>query len=65
VLTVALLPLLAWGWVGWLAVRAGWRHTRPEPSTRLAWAVAIVLPVFTVARNLPWAPLAWLGSGAA
>jgi hypothetical protein len=64
VVTVALLPLLVWGWVGWLAVRAGWRHAAPEPSTRLAWTVAIVLPAFTLARNLPWGPFAWLGSGA-
>jgi hypothetical protein len=65
VVTVALLPVLAYGWVGWLAHRLGRRRTRPELPTWCAWTIAITLGVFLVARNLPWGPLVWLGSGAA
>lgn len=64
VVTLALLPVLAYGWVGWLAHRLGWRRTRPELPTWSAWPIAVVLGAFMVVRNLPWGPLAWLGSGA-
>lgn len=63
-LTVLLLPLLVWGWTGWLRHRAGRRTTRPDIPTWAAWTLAIGVPAFMLLRNLPWAPLAWLGSGA-
>ena len=62
VLFVGLVPLLLWGLVAW------WRHergTRPHPP-RMPYAVAVgltlVVPLWWVARNLPW--FTWLGSGA-
>lgn len=64
VLTVVLLPVLAHGWLGWLAWSLGRRRTRPELSTRAAWAIAIAVPAFMLLRNLPWGPLGWLASGA-
>lgn len=64
VVTVLLLPVLAGGWVGWLAFRLGWRRTRPELPAWSGWTIAVVMTVFMVARNLPWGPLAWLGSSA-
>jgi hypothetical protein len=63
VATLLLLPVLAYGWVGWLAHRLGLRRTRPELPTWSAWLIAGGLAVFVVARNLPWEPLRWLGSG--
>lgn len=63
VVTLVLLPVLAYGWVGWLAHRLGWRRTRPELPPWSAWTIAIALGAFMVVRNLPWGPLAWLGSG--
>lgn len=62
--TMLLLPVLAAGWVAWLARTIGWRRERLELPTWSAWTIAIGLGVFTVARNLPWGPLTWLGSGA-
>jgi hypothetical protein len=62
--TMLLLPVLAYGWVAWLATSFGWRRTRLELPTWSAWTIAATLGVFTVARNLPWGPLTWLGSGA-
>lgn len=64
VLTLALLPVLAYGWFGWLAASLGRRRARPELSTRTAWVVAVAVPAFMLARNLPWGPLGWLASGA-
>ncbi len=63
-LTVLLLPLLVWGWFGWLRHRAGRRAARPDLPTPVAWTLAIGIPVFMLVRNLPWAPFSWLGSGA-
>jgi hypothetical protein len=63
-LAVVLLPLLLWGWAGWLAFRTGRRPTRPDVGTGLAWTIAVSVPVFAVLRNVPLPALAWLGSGA-
>lgn len=64
IVTLLLLPVLTYGWMGWLAQRFGWRRTRPELPTWAAWAIAAGLTAFMVGRNLPWGPLTWLGSGA-
>ena len=61
-LTVLLLPLLVAALVTWWRAERG---TRPD-VLRLPWlapALAVVVPVFWVARNLPW--FVWLGAGAA
>lgn len=63
-LTVVLLPVLAWGWVGWLRYRAGRRATRPDLPTWAAWSLAIGVSAFMLLRNLPWAPFSWLASSA-
>jgi hypothetical protein len=62
--TMLLLPLLAYGWVAWVATSLGWRRTRLELPTWSAWVIAGGLALFTVARNVPWGPVSWLGSGA-
>jgi hypothetical protein len=59
-LTVALLPVLAWGWVGWLQHRRGRRARPPAIPTAAAWALVVVVPAFWLLRNLPVAPWAWL-----
>lgn len=64
VLTVLLLPVLAWAWVGWLRHRHGKRTTVPALPGWAGMAVAIGLTTFWVVRNLPFAATAWLASGA-
>lgn len=54
VLTVMLIPLLVWGWFGWLRHRLGRRPTLPAISPAAGYAIAVVVPLFWVARNLPW-----------
>jgi hypothetical protein len=56
-LFVAAVPIIGFVWVAWLLRTMG----RPAPkmlplSPRLTTAVAVVLVVFAVARNLPIAP---------
>lgn len=53
VLTVALLPVLVWAWVAWWRHRTGRRPAPPRLSPRVGYAVAAVVPVFWVLRNLP------------
>ncbi len=62
VLTLLLLPVLVWGWVGWLAATLGWRRDTPQIRPRLAWMIAGSVVVFWIARNLAWT--SWLGSTA-
>ena len=63
-LLIAALPLI-------IAMTGYWawgRFVGPVPSRRmpsgLAWGFFAVAVVFAVLRNLPWAPLTYLGSGA-
>lgn len=63
-LTVLLLPLLAWAWVGWLRHRQGRRPDRPALPAPAAFGLAGVLSVFWVVRNLPLDAVSWLASGA-
>jgi hypothetical protein len=60
-MTVSLLPLLAYGWWRWLLERAG-RGVRLELGHRTASALASAMVAFWVLRNLPW--FSWLGSSA-
>lgn len=57
VLTVSLLPLLAWGWVGWLRAAQGRRDGPPAVPQPVAVALSVAVPVFWLLRNLPFAPL--------
>jgi hypothetical protein len=53
-LVVLLVPLVLAGWLAWL--RSSWRG-EPMPLRVPTWAgyaTLVVLPVFWVARNLPW-----------
>lgn len=59
-LTVALMPVLGWGWVRWLGARLG-RGTPPTLPAAMSMSLAIALGVFWVLRNVP--ALSWLGSG--
>lgn len=57
-LTTGLLPVLAVGWVLWLRATLTGRPA-PQLPVWLGWAVAAVVPLFWVARNLaPFAALA-------
>lgn len=53
VLTVVLLPVLAVGWLLWLAHTLGRRPTAPDLPSWAGPAMAVVVPVFVVVRNLP------------
>lgn len=61
-LFVLLVPLLLWGLVAWWRHERGRRAATPRVPTALATAVAVAVPGWWVARNLPW--FAWLGSAA-
>lgn len=63
-LLVLVLPVVLVGWVTWLRAGLG-RRPPVVASRRLGLTVAALLIGFWVVRNLPWAPLTWLGSGAA
>lgn len=60
-LFVALVPLLAWGLLGWWRHERGRRPRAPRVPRPVTMALAAVLPLWWVVRNLPW--FAWLGSG--
>lgn len=60
VLTVAVLPLLLWGWFGWFQHRRGRREAPPEVPTVGAVALAVVVPLFWLLRNVPVEPFSWL-----
>jgi hypothetical protein len=64
VLTVVALPLLALAWVAWLALRTGLRQRPVVLQPPLAYGILVTFVVFWIARNLPWFPFTWLGSGA-
>lgn len=59
-LTVALMPVLTWGWWRWLGFRLG-RGSRPTLPPALTMGLAVTLVAFWVLRNVP--ALAFLGSG--
>lgn len=52
-LVVALVPLAVTFWVLWM--RARWRgraHTPPLPARPVLWSLAVLVPAFTLLRNL-------------
>ncbi|RBP43642.1 uncharacterized protein DUF2752 [Roseimicrobium gellanilyticum] len=66
IIYVLALPFLGW-WAGCSAWR--WMCGRPPAPTtpekvnlqlRLVWAFVAVVALFSVLRNLPWAPFNWL-----
>ena len=66
VIYILALPFLGW-WVGANAWR--WMRGLPSPLTtpakvnlqvRGAWALVAIILLFSVLRNLPWAPFNWL-----
>ncbi len=62
VVTVLLLPLLAWAWMRWLLARTGRALAPPTLPPRVSMTLAVVLAAFMVLRNLPWLPFAHLAS---
>lgn len=62
VLTVLLLPLLGWAWLGWLRVRLGWRERAPDLPAAVSMGIAVALTTFMVLRNLPLLPFTYLAS---
>lgn len=54
VLTVAVLPVLLLGWVGWLRFGLGRRRRMPDLPAWAAPMLAVVVPVFWLVRNLPF-----------
>ncbi|HEX5741807.1 MAG TPA: DUF2752 domain-containing protein [Pilimelia sp.] len=60
-LFVLLAPLLLYAYAAWAWASLTGRRLPTPRLTGLAWAaLAGVALLFTVARNLPWAPFAWL-----
>ena len=65
VVFVLAVPLILW-WLGtWLVAALG-GPTLPglRPSPMVLRVAVVVLVVFGIVRNLPVAPLSWLGTGA-
>lgn len=60
-LTTLLLPVLGTMLASAVAVARGWRPRRWRPPPAFGMAVAVAVPVFWVARNVPGVP--WLASG--
>lgn len=60
VLALPVVALLLAGSAGWLPARQRLLSSRLLDAR--PWAVAVI--AFAVARNLPWAPFAWLAPGA-
>ncbi len=61
-LFVSSIPFLVIGWLTWLRRERLGVPPRPLLQGRALVGVLIVAALFTVARNLPLAPLSWLGS---
>lgn len=59
-LSVSLLPVLVWAWLGWFQHARGRRPDLPQLRPAAAWAVAVVVPLFWALRNVPVEPLTWL-----
>jgi hypothetical protein len=58
------LGLVAGGWLlWWTGERRGRGPAHPGRARRVAWALAVVLAVFTVVRNLPGVPFLPSGLG--
>ena len=63
VLAVVAVPLVLWWWTAWALPLLGGPAVRRPGLSRRAWPWALAgLAVFTVARNLPWAPFSALGT---
>lgn len=60
---VALVPLLLWGLVAWFRHELGRRPHAPRMPQTIAIGLAVLVPVWWIARNLPW--LEWFASGVA
>lgn len=58
-LAVLSMPFLLWA-LGLIAYRIWKRKPLPKFPSWLPWAAIAVIVLFTVARNLPWMPFAWL-----
>lgn len=54
VLTVAMLPVLLWAWVAWVRHRMGMRARPPALTPTAGYVIAAAVPLFWIARNLPW-----------
>jgi hypothetical protein len=63
--------VLALPFLGLWSARTAWRWVRGHPSPpttpdrvtfqlRLSWAIVAIVLLFSVLRNLPWAPFSWL-----
>jgi hypothetical protein len=63
-LTVVLLPVLVVVWLRWWISSLAGRPRLPAAPAWFGYGVAGAAALFLVARNLPWTPLSWLGSGA-
>ncbi len=58
-LAVLSAPFLLW-FTGLTIYRAALRRPMPRMPTWVPWVIIAVIIVYTVARNLPWAPFVWL-----
>jgi hypothetical protein len=65
ILVFAIVPLVAYMLVAFVLKQFGHTIPLPRASRTMGWAVAAFLLVFSVARNLPFGPLSYLGSATA
>jgi hypothetical protein len=62
---VIALPFLAWTLFTWLTHAFGGSRLRTVTlSTRWTWIALAAVVAFWIVRNLPYAPVAWMGTGA-
>lgn len=62
VLFVLMAPVLLWGLAAWWRAERGVRAAKPALPAWAGVALAVAVPVWWLARNLPW--FTWLASGA-
>ncbi len=58
VLALLMAPVFGWAWLAWTSPRLGFRRLPTwRPSSRVQVIGLLGWLAFTVARNLPWAPV--------
>jgi len=61
IVTLLMVPVLVWMWLTWTQRRLGYRALPIwRPSGRMLWIGLVLWMLYSVLRNLPWAPFSAL-----